>query len=95
MKHKRTAERADDAKVDLSVRLNKIEGQIRGIAKMIEQDVYCDQVLHQVASVQAALNSVSKLILEDHIKTCVVDRIQAGETEVVGELLATIKTILK
>lgn len=71
-------------------RLNRIEGQVRGIRRMIEEDVYCDDVLHQITAARSALASVSRLVLEDHIHGCLVDRIRAGEDEVVDELLITI-----
>jgi len=82
-------------KKELMVRLNKIEGQVRGIKKMIEDDIYCDDVLNQVSSVKSALNGVSKAILERHINTCVIKKIKNGEVEIVDELLNTINKILK
>ena len=82
-------------KTDLTSRLNKIEGQVRGINKMVEQEVYCDDVLNQIASVQSALNSVGKLILERHLKTCITQRIQADDLEAVDELMATIKKLIR
>jgi len=87
--------RSDKAKKDLTARLNRIEGQIRGIKGMIEKDVYCDDVLNQIAAVQSAMNSVSRLILNNHLKSCMVTRIQAGETEVIDELLHTIEKMVR
>lgn len=77
------------------MRLNRIEGQVRGIKRMIEEDTYCDDVLNQIAAVQSALNSVGRLLLESHMKSCVVERIEEGEIEVVDELLVTIKKLIK
>ncbi|GGE73506.1 metal-sensitive transcriptional regulator [Priestia taiwanensis] len=82
-------------KKNLINRLNRIEGQIRGVKGMIEKDTYCDDVLNQLAAVQAALNGVGKLILENHMKTCVIERIEKGEYEVVDELLKTMNKLIK
>ncbi|XKG66947.1 metal-sensitive transcriptional regulator [Mesobacillus maritimus] len=76
-------------------RLNRIEGQIRGIKGMIEKDTYCDDVITQISATQAALNSVAKILLEGHMKSCVVERIQEGDDEVVDELLVTIQKLMK
>ncbi len=86
----RYTERTEKMKKNLVQRLNRIEGQIRGIKGMIDRDVYCDDVLNQIAAVQSAMRSVGKLVLESHMKSCLVDRIQKGENEVVDELLTTI-----
>lgn len=79
---------------NLVSRLNRIEGQVRGIKGMIEKDVYCDDVLHQVMAAQAALDSVSKLVLENHIRCCMVEKIRNGEYGIVDELLVTIGKML-
>ncbi|NJJ38469.1 metal-sensitive transcriptional regulator [Paenibacillus apii] len=79
----------------LTARLNRIEGQIRGIKGMIDRDTYCDDVLTQLAAVQSALGSVGKLLLEGHMKSCIVERIEAGEHEVIDELLITVGRLMK
>lgn len=79
---------------DLSKRLNRIEGQVRGIKRMIEEGVYCDDVLNQIASAQSALSGVAKLLLEKHIKFCIKDQLMAGDEEVVFELTKTIARLL-
>lgn len=81
-------------KESLITRLNRAEGQIRGIKGMIERDVYCNDVLNQISAVQAALDSVSKLVLENHIRGCLVEKIQAGDDKIVDELLVTIGKML-
>ncbi|MCG7407388.1 metal-sensitive transcriptional regulator [Paenibacillus sp. ACRRX] len=91
----RRSHHSDETKKKLVHRLNRIEGQIRGVKAMIERDTYCDDVLHQIASVQSALNSVGRLLLEGHMKSCVVERIQAGEHEVLDELLLTMNKLMK
>ncbi|UQZ33452.1 CsoR family transcriptional regulator [Paenibacillus sp. PK3_47] len=63
-------------KSDLAVRLNRIEGQVRGVKEFINKDIYCDQVLNQIAAIQASLNGVRKVLLTGHLKECVVERIQ-------------------
>ncbi|MDN5303956.1 MAG: CsoR family transcriptional regulator, copper-sensing transcriptional repressor [Fusobacteriaceae bacterium] len=82
-------------KKNLNVRLNRIEGQIRGIKKMIENDLYCDDILNQISAVKAALNGVSKLLLKRHINTCVVNKIQNNDLEVIDEIIETINKMLK
>ncbi|GED32042.1 metal-sensitive transcriptional regulator [Brevibacillus centrosporus] len=91
----RKSHHSDQVKNGLLSRLNRIEGQVRGIKGMIEKDIYCDDVLNQIASVQSALNGVGKLLLENHLKSCVIERIQEGETEVLTELMITINKLMK
>lgn len=80
---------------DLINRLKRIEGQIRGIQGMIEEDRYCVEILTQVSAVQSALNSFNKVLLSNHIKSCVLEDIQAGKEEAVDELCATIQKLMK
>ena len=87
--------REDKLKSNLMTRLNRVEGQIRGVKGMLENDVYCDNILQQITAVRSALDSVSKLILENHIRGCLVEKIQNNEMEVIDELLVTIGKILK
>lgn len=82
-------------KNNLISRLNRIEGQIRGVKKMIDNDTYCDDVLNQIAAIQSALNSVGKILLEGHLRSCVVERLQEGEMEVIDELLVTMNKLMK
>jgi DNA-binding FrmR family transcriptional regulator len=91
----RKSHHSEKLKQNLSSRLNRIEGQIRGVKAMIEKDTYCDDVLTQIAAAQSALGSVAKLLLEGHLKSCVVERIQAGEEEVIQELLVTVNKLMK
>lgn len=91
----RKSHHSDKMKKNLVTRLNRIEGQIRGIKGLIEKDTYCDDVITQISATQAALNSVAKLLLEGHMKSCIVERIQEGDQEVVDELLITIQKLMK
>lgn len=91
-KHKK---RETEEMKDLLKRLNRIEGQVRGIKNMVENERYCVDILTQVSAIQAALNSFNKMLLSNHIKTCVVHDIQAGDTDVVDELCSTIQKLMK
>ncbi|MBM7607296.1 DNA-binding FrmR family transcriptional regulator [Lysinibacillus composti] len=91
----RKSHHSEKAKKNLVSRLNRIEGQVRGIKGLIEKDTYCDDVITQISATQAALNSVAKLLLEAHMKECVVDRIQEGDLEVLDEVLVTIQKLMK
>lgn len=85
----------DALKINLGQRLRRIEGQVRGLQKLIESDAYCDDVLMQVASVQSALNGVAKKLLSQHMQTCVKARLSAGDDSVLTELDTTIERLLK
>ncbi|CAI6079865.1 metal-sensitive transcriptional regulator [Cohnella sp. JJ-181] len=91
----RKSHHSDKVKGSLVSRLNRIEGQVRGLKGLIEKDTYCDDVLNQIASVQSALNGVGKLLLEHHLKSCVVERIQEGDTDVLAELMTTMNKLIK
>lgn len=91
----RKAHHSYETKSRMVSRMKRIEGQIRGISKMIEEDVYCDDILHQFMSVESAINGVKNMLLEAHMKSCVVHQIQSGEIEVVDELLQTVKKMTK
>lgn len=91
----RSSHHSDKVKSGLLNRLSRIEGQVRGVKGLIEKDTYCDDVLNQIASIQSALNGVGRLLLEHHLKSCVIERIQDGDTEVVSELLSTMNKLMK
>ncbi|WP_051029638.1 metal-sensitive transcriptional regulator [Brevibacillus massiliensis] len=91
----RKSHHSDKVKNSLINRLNRIEGQVRGIKGLIEKDTYCDDVLNQIASVQSALNGVGKLLLEHHLKSCVIERIQEGDTDVLTELMTTMNKLIR
>jgi CsoR family transcriptional regulator, copper-sensing transcriptional repressor len=80
---------------ELVTRMNRIEGQVRGIKGMIERRVYCDDILNQMSSVQSALHGASQLLLEKHMKSCVTEQLQSGDGQVVDELLKTIFKLIK
>lgn len=92
---KKLTNREEKLKNGLVTRLNRVEGQIRGIKGMIEKDTYCDDILHQITAARSALDSISKLVLENHIRGCMVEKIRGGEDEIVEELIRTIGKMLK
>ncbi|MCI8269842.1 MAG: metal-sensing transcriptional repressor [Lachnospiraceae bacterium] len=91
----KTKERSDKEYRDLLHRLNRIEGQVRGIRGMVERDAYCTDILVQVAAVNAALNSFNKVLLANHIRTCVARDIREGKEETIDELVATLQKLMK
>ncbi|MDO4831713.1 MAG: metal-sensing transcriptional repressor [Clostridia bacterium] len=76
-------------------RLNRIEGQIRGIKRMVENNAYCPDILIQSAAANAALNAFNKELLSNHIHTCVADDIRSGKDETIDELVETLKKLMK
>ena len=76
-------------------RLNRIEGQVRGVRGMVEREAYCTDILTQVSAIQSALNAFSRELLSNHIHSCVVQDIQNGHLEVVDDLLVTIQKLMK
>lgn len=91
----RKKERSPEELKTLINRLNRIEGQIRGIRGMVERGVYCPKILVQTAAVNAALNAFSKELLSEHIRSCVVNDIKAGNEETIDELLDTLQKLMK
>lgn len=91
----KTKERSEKEYQDLIHRLNRIEGQVRGIKGMVEKDVYCTDILIQVAAVNAALNSFNKVLLANHIRTCVAEDIRRGKEETIDELVAVLQKVMK
>ena len=91
----KTKERSQEESKSLQNRLNRIEGQVRGIRNMLEKDAYCPDILVQVAAAGAALNSFSKELLASHIRTCVANDIRSGKDETIDELVATIQKLMR
>ncbi len=91
----RTKKRTDEEKKCLINRLNRIEGQIRGIRGMIEKDAYCSDILTQSAAVSAAVNAFNSELLNTHIRTCVAEDIRAGKDETVDELTSLLKKLMR
>ena len=91
----RKKERSQQEYKKLVHRLNRIEGQIRGIRRMVEEDTYCTDILVQSAAVTAAMNAFNKELLAEHIRTCVADDIREGKDETIDELVDTIQKLMK
>lgn len=91
----KTKKRSEAEYKSLVNRLNRIEGQIRGIKGMVERDVYCTDILVQVSAVSAALNGFSRELLGNHIRTCVADDIREGKDETIEELVALLPKLMK
>ena len=91
----KTKMRSDEEQKRLLNRLNRIEGQIRGIRGMVEKSAYCPDILVQAAAANAALNAFCKELLSEHIKTCVADDIRAGREESVDELTELLRKLMK
>ena len=91
----RKKERSPEEYKKLIHRLNRIEGQIRGIRSMVENGAYCPDILVQVSAVSAALNSFNKELLAAHIRTCVADGIRQGDDGVIDELVTTLQKLMK
>lgn len=91
----KTKQREKNEYTDLINRLSRIEGQVRGVRRMVEEDAYCVDILTQVSAVTAALNSFNRVLLANHIKTCVAENIRAGNDEVIDELVKTVQKMTK
>lgn len=92
IKHKHREEKEYRSLVN---RLNRIEGQIRGIKGMLENDAYCTDILIQVSAVSAALNAFNKELLSRHLHTCVAENIRQGDDSVIDELVVTLQKLMK
>lgn len=91
----KTKQRSPEEHKSLINRLNRIEGQVRGIRNMIENDAYCTDILIQVSAINAALNAFNKELLANHIRTCVADDIKSGKDETIDELVCTLQKLMK
>ena len=91
----RKACHSEEFKAGLINRLKRVEGQIRGIQRMLEEDMYCDDVITQISASRSALSSVSKQLFEAHLESCILKQIQSGSLEVIEELKKTIDRMTK
>lgn len=91
----KTRVRSEEELRKLSNRLCRIEGQVRGLREMLQKDVYCIDILTQVSAVSAALNSFSKELLSEHLRTCVAENLRQGNEEIVDELVAALQKLMK
>lgn len=91
--HKHTP-RSPELKADVTRRINRAVGQLNGIRQMVDEDRYCGDVLTQLAAVESAVKAISREVMRDHLETCVTERIQAGDTEVVDEVMGLFKKFM-
>ena len=91
----KTKQRSEEEYKSLIHRLNRIEGQVRGVRKMVETDAYCTDILVQVSAISAALNAFNRELLANHIRTCVADDLNQDKTEAVDELVQTLQKLMK
>ncbi|MGI5058126.1 metal-sensing transcriptional repressor [Treponema pectinovorum] len=92
---KRKTQRGYDEYKNLTNRLCRIEGQIKGIKRMLENNCYCPDILIQVSAVNSALNSFNKVLLASHLRTCVIDDIKNDKEGIIDELVATLQKLMK
>ena len=93
--HERKKYRSEEEYKSLINRLNRVEGQIRGIRGMVEKSAYCPDILSQVSAATAALNAFSKELLSQHIRTCVANDIREGKDETIEELVSTLQKLMR
>lgn len=91
----KTKVRSEKEYKDLLNRLNRIEGQVRGVKNMVENDAYCVDILTQVSAINAALNSFNKALLANHMRSCVCEEIRQGNDEVIEEMVSLMQKMMK
>lgn len=91
----RTKQRSEKESKDLMIRLNRIEGQVRGVKNMLENDAYCPDILVQVSAITAALNSFNKVLLANHIESCVVEDLKEGKEGTIEELMTVLQKLMR
>ena len=91
----KVTERSDEQRRKLLNRLSRLEGQVRGVRKMVEEDAYCNDILVQTAAISAAINAFSREVLRSHLKSCVIRDIREGRDEVADELMETLERMMR
>ena len=91
----RTRKRSDDERKRLTHRLSRIEGQVRGVRKMVETDAYCTDILTQVSAIQAALNAFNRELLSNHLRSCVAEELRNGKDKTIDEFVQTLQKLMK
>jgi len=89
--HTKHTPRSDELKRSVGRRVNRCVGQLNAIKQMVEEDRYCGDVLVQLAAVEKAVAAISREVMQDHLRTCVVERVQAGDVEAVDEVMDLLK----
>lgn len=88
---KKRTPRSNELKGSVTRRLNRVIGQLEGVKSMVEEDRYCGDVLTQLAAAESAVKAVSHMVLKDHLETCVVEQVSAGNTEIIDEVMDLMK----
>ena len=91
----RTVQRSEEMVHDLTVRLNRVEGQIKGIRGMVEKGAYCTDILMQVSAATSALQAFNRELLNEHLRTCVTQKLKKGDTEIIEELIWTLQKMMR
>ncbi len=89
--HHKATPRSDQMQKDLQKRLNRVIGQLNGVKSMIDDNRYCGDVLMQLSAAESAVHSISAILLQNHLETCVVEQVRAGNTEIIDEAMQLIK----
>ena len=92
--HQKSTPRSEELKSDVGRRISRAIGQLNGIRQMVDDDRYCGDVLTQLAAVESAVKAISRSVMRDHLETCVVERVQRGDTEVVDEVMDLFKKFM-
>ena len=92
--HTKHTPRSEELKRSIARRVNRAIGQLNGIRQMVEEDRYCGDVLTQRAAVESAVKAISRMVMQDHLETCVVERIQDGDTQVTDEVMSLFKKFM-
>lgn len=87
--------RADELQADLQRRLNRVIGQLNGVKAMLDDNRYCGDVLVQLSAADSAIKGIERIVLQNHLKTCVVEKVQAGDVEVIDEAMDLIKRVTR
>ena len=93
--HCQSKHREEEQLKKLMNRLSRIEGQVRGVKNMVENDAYCVDILTQVSAINAALNSFNKVLLANHMRSCVCEEIRQGNDEVIEEMVSLMQKMMK
>lgn len=89
--HHKATPRSEQMQADLQKRLNRVIGQLNGVKAMIDDNRYCGDVLVQLSAAESAVHSISAILLQNHLETCVVEQIEQGNTEIIDEAMKLIK----
>ena len=92
---KKPTEQSSKTQKSIIGRLNRIEGQIRGIKNMIEKGTYCGDVINQIEASRSALGSIELLLIESHFKYCITEQIQSGDDEAIEEITKMVRKLMK